>query len=199
MPLAYFVRSSMRNSVLVYANHLYYKKRETNNYSEWRCTKYFKTKCRCACKITNDNKVYRNKLKHNNQETFDSELKKLEVSADLKEKATLYPDEKPWHLLSAEIYCFEDNFEDKDLYNFRKMIYRRRRKHCRCPPKLKIDMLKELQSLTGMEEEDELIRVVKDEIVLIARKKDLHLLDRDNLQVFCDGTFKYSPRHFKQM
>ena len=44
-----------------------------------------------------------------------------------------------------------------------------------------------------------LVRVVKDEVVMIARKKDLHLLDIDNLQLFCDGTFKFSPRHFKQM
>ena len=34
-------------------------------------------------------------------------------------------------------------------------------------------------------------------MVMIARKKDLLLLDIDNLQLFCDGTFKFSLRHFK--
>ena len=77
---------------------------------------------------------------------------------------------------------------------------RKRRKHFRPNPKTKEDAFKELKDQIQSEDGDhELIRVVKDGIVLIARKHDLSYLNSSNLRVFADGTFKYAPRHFKQM
>ena len=50
-----------------------------------------------------------------------------------------------------------------------------------------------------MTESDELVQFVDNDIVIIGRMEDLHLLNVENLQFFADGTFKFSPRHFKQM
>ena len=46
---------------------------------------------------------------------------------------------------------------------------------------------------------DETVRSVRGNIVMIARKEDLKLLNVDRLALFGDGTFKYSPRFFNQM
>ena len=37
------------------------------------------------------------------------------------------------------------------------------------------------------------------DVAIVCRVEDLKLLDQDGLQLFADGTFKFSPRHFKQM
>ena len=124
---------------------------------------------------------------------------KMEVNSVLKAKAAKSPYAKPFILLSDGIEGHEDKLEDKDNHNFRRVINRKRCKLFPRPPKTKPHMFQMLQELTKKEEDDELIRVVQDDIVLVARIKDLNLLNKDNLQVFCDGTFKYSPRHCKQM
>ena len=57
-----------------------------------------------------------------------------------------------------------------------------------------MDVLREM-----MTEGDELVQFVDNDIVIIGRMEDLHLLNVENLQFLADGTFKFSPRHFKQM
>ena len=57
--------------------------------------------------------------------------------------------------------------------------------------------IKQLKDMSN--KEDETVRAVKGNIVMIARKEDLKLLDVDCLELFGDGTFKYSPRFFNQM
>ena len=47
--------------------------------------------------------------------------------------------------------------------------------------------------------EDDLVRKVKGSVVMIARKNDLQLLNTAKVDMFGDGTFKYSPRFFSQM
>ena len=57
-----------------------------------------------------------------------------------------------------------------------------------------------MQELAALaESEHELIRDVKDGIVFIGRAEDLELMNKPNLTLFCDGTFKYAPDHFTQM
>ena len=64
-------------------------------------------------------------------------------------------------------------------------------------PKQRRECLKKLKE---METHDgELVRAVHGNIVMIARKEDLDLLNVNRLALFADGTFKYSPRFFNQM
>ena len=65
-------------------------------------------------------------------------------------------------------------------------------------PKTKQDTLKDLQSLA--DDDDQLVRRVKNEIVFIAREKDLRALcDTEQVTIFADGYFQYAPKHFHQM
>ena len=57
-----------------------------------------------------------------------------------------------------------------------------------------MELLQEL-----MDADDKLIQSVDKDVAIICRVEDLKLLDQDGLQLFADGTFKFSPRHFKQM
>ncbi len=57
-----------------------------------------------------------------------------------------------------------------------------------------MELLQEL-----MDADDKLIQSVDKDVAIICRVEDLKLLDQDGLQLFADGTFKFSLRHFKQM
>ena len=57
-----------------------------------------------------------------------------------------------------------------------------------------MDVLREM-----MTEGDELVQFVDNDIVIIGRMEDLHLLNVENLKFFAEGTFEFSPRYFKQM
>ena len=45
----------------------------------------------------------------------------------------------------------------------------------------------------------ELVQDFKDDIVMLASKESLQLLQQNNFQVFGDGTFKYAPKGYFQM
>ena len=64
-------------------------------------------------------------------------------------------------------------------------------------PKTKEDTFVDLKQLA--EKNDEHVRNVDNGIVFIARQEDLKLLSNTNVTLFADGTFQYSPKHFKQM
>ena len=57
-----------------------------------------------------------------------------------------------------------------------------------------MELLQEL-----MNADDKLVKSVDKDVAIVCRVEDLKLLDQDGLQLFADGTFKFSPRHFKQM
>ena len=50
-----------------------------------------------------------------------------------------------------------------------------------------------------MDADYKLVQSVDKDVAIICRVEDLKLLDQDGLQLFADGTFEFSPRHFKQM
>ena len=50
-----------------------------------------------------------------------------------------------------------------------------------------------------MDADYKLVQSVDKDVAIVCRVEDLKLLDQDGLQLFADGTFKFSPRHFKQM
>ena len=84
-----------------------------------------------------------------------------------------------------------------EFNNMRKVLYRKRRKAFRRPPKTKSRAFKDLKEMA--DGNDDLVREVNGNVVLIARKEDLQLLSKDKLDLFADGTFKFSPRLFKQV
>ena len=64
-------------------------------------------------------------------------------------------------------------------------------------PKSKEEAINTLAKLAASD--DEFLHTVDKDVAIICRIEDLHLLNHDGLQLFADGTFKFSPRFFKQM
>ena len=57
----------------------------------------------------------------------------------------------------------------------------------------------EIMNGSTVVEGGELVQDVKDDIVMLASKESLQLLQQNNFQVFGDGTFKYAPKGYFQM
>ena len=120
--------------------------------------------------------------------------------ADVKNKAVEQPEEKPYHIIAASM---NNHFEappkevrNNRVRNLRTTIYRTRRKTFKPVPKQRQACLARLKEMAG---EDDLVRNVNGNVVMIARRQDLELLNDSKLALFADGTFKYSPRFFNQM
>ena len=128
-------------------------------------------------------------------------IKLLDIIVDVKRKAVEQPDEKPLHILASSIKnSFESGstgLKNHDVSNIRQTIYRTRRRTFRSVPKQRRSCLRRLKEMASSG--DEIVRSVRGNIVMIARKEDLKLLNVDRLALFGDGTFKYSPRFFNQM
>ncbi len=75
-------------------------------------------------------------------------------------------------------------------------VWRKRR--FRKLPKTKLQTLSVLAEMAS--DGDGNVRRVKGNIVLLARENDRkQLLAKPNITLFCDRTFKYSPKHVLQM
>ena len=148
-----------------------------------------------------DNKVISNNVPHVHGPLSEEEIKMFDVIAEAKTKAVEQPDEKPLHIIATSM---KNNFEsvpeeikNKDLSNLRQAIYGKRRRTFKPVPKQRRACLQKLKEMAG--EDDDLVRKVKGSVVMIARKNDLQLLNTAKVDMFGDGTFKYSPRFFSQM
>ena len=111
------------------------------------------------------------------------------------------PDEKPLHILTSSIKnSFESGptgLKNHDVSNIRQTIYRTRRRTFRSVPKQRRSCLWRLKEMASSG--DETVRSVRGNIVMIARKKDMGLLNVDCLALFGDRRFRYLPRFFNQM
>ncbi len=125
------------------------------------------------------------------------QIKLKEIVHNLNEKAIDRPDEKPLLIMASAIENHEmSDFQESGLTNLRKIVYRTRRKVYPKQPKNKSECIEELRKQVG---DGNLIKNVKGKIVMLAREEDLKLLNSEKLELYADGTFKFSPRHFKQM
>ena len=115
----------------------------------------------------------------------------------VKECGTARPDEKPLHLISECIESMKTKINYDDLNKLRKVLYSHKQNMYKKPPKSRQEAMEILQQLAG--DDDDLVRAADGEVAIIGRISDLQLFKEDSIQVFADGTFKYSPRHFKQM
>ena len=121
-----------------------------------------------------------------------------EINNAVKENAIERPDDKPFLVLTSVLH--DMNSEKLNMIDFAHL----RRNACRAKhivhydvPKSKEKCLNELRKLA--EDNHELIKSVEDDIVLVARDKDLQLIPRQYVELYADGTFQYAPRYFKQM
>ena len=136
---------------------------------------------------------------HNHDEDEDTEkvISMMQLRSDIKTLGVLRPDEKPLHLITECVQSRGVRINERQSSNIRRALNRRRRKVFKRIPRSKADAMDVLREM--MTEGDELVQSVDNNIVIIGRMEDLHLLNEENLQLFADGTFKFSPRHFKQM
>ena len=124
-------------------------------------------------------------------------LLKMQLRDEIKTSSKERPDDKPLHILCKALMETKYEANYRDVNNFRQVMYRGRLKAFRRPPKSKQEALAKLKSLADADHD--LVRKVSGDVVMLARRKDLPLLQSSNLQLFADGTFKYSPSPFKQM
>ena len=163
----------------------------------WRCSKRRSKNCKSACRII-DGALVTPPTEHSHLPLSLTEITKVNITNDIKKKAVENPDEKPLKLISNSIKNTQTmQLLSKDIYNMRKMVYRKKRSVFKRLPITRKECIRELKSMSLAD--DELVRSVKGNIVLIARKEDLQLLNKENIMMFCDGTFNYAPRFFKQM
>ena len=195
-PEPQFVETTKKKTALLFEKHLYHKDTETL----WRCAQRQSMNCKAGCHII-DNKVSSNHMIHTHEPLSDEKIKLLDIIVDVKRKAVEQPDEKPLHILASSIKnSFESGptgLKNHDVSNIRQTIYRTRRRTFRSVPKQRRSCLRRLKEMASSG--DEIVRSVRGNIVMIARKEDLKLLNVDRLALFGDGTFKYSPRFFNQM
>ena len=176
---------------------MFYQMRElSNDISVWRCSHYYKTGCRCLCRLSNDT-VYENCETHNHDPIEMQEFLKMHVRSQVRANGLERPDDKPLHILCKTLIDSDYEAVYSEFNNFRKVLYRGRLKAFRRPPRRKEDALSQLQALA--DDNDALVRQISGDVVMIARQSDLNLLERANTELFADGTFKYSPHPFKQM
>ena len=166
------------------------------NYTLWRCRV---KNCHAFIRTAREQVVHESGS-HVHEPLFDSETKKLRVQSLLRKEAANHPDEKPARMVSNALRSLKSQAGrtyDRDVDGYRRLVRCVRRKMYRKVPKTKEDTFVDLKQLA--EKNDEHVRNVDNGIVFIARQEDLKLLSNTNVTLFADGTFQYSPKHFKQM
>ena len=143
--------------------------------------------------------VYLDSTAHNHEETEETrkEILLMQLRSDLKTVAVDRPDEKPLHLITECVQKNSVQINEKECNRLRRVLNYRRKKVLKYIPKSKTESMELLQEL--MNADDKLVKSVDKDVAIVCRVEDLKLLDQDGLQLFADGTFKFSPRHFKQM
>ena len=191
----HFVQTNRKKTALLYEKNVYY----SDSAKHWRCQYRKRMNCKAACHIK-DNTVLSNNIAHVHRAKTDEEIRMFDVIADVKNKAVEQPEEKPYHIIAASM---NNHFEappkevrNNRVRNLRTTIYRTRRKTFKPVPKQRQACLARLKEMAG---EDDLVRSVNGNVVMIARRQDLEHLNVSKLALFADGTFKYSPRFFNQM
>lgn len=163
----------------------------------WRCSQCHNTRCQCVCKVEGENVFFDPTRVHNHPDLKDKDIDLMVLREGIKSYGIICPDDKPFHVISNCVETSAAEIDVRDFNNLRKVLYRRRRKILSRPPKTKSEALETLKKL--VDADDELVQSVSNDIAIICRISDLQLLNEDGIEVFADGTFKYSPRHFKQM
>ena len=87
----------------------------------------------------------------------------MKTRAEVKSSGLKNPDEKPLHVLAQSLESTKCRVNNRQFGNLRKVLYRRRRKAFRRQPKTKEEAFEALRADT----DDELLKIVEDDIVLI--------------------------------
>ena len=185
-----FITTSKGKPAVIYESFLFHHHKTYESYTLWRCRL-----CRNFIK-TRDDTLLSSPKPHNHESMEAGKIKFLKIKEKLRVASATLPDEKPAHLI-ANCLVEGNDLQDKDVINLRRTVRRNRRRLYKRIPPTKQATLSELATIA--DDDNGLVRKVDSDIVFVARKQDLQLLNTDNLTLFCDGTFKYSPDNFKQM
>ena len=184
----------MKRAVLL-NNRLYYSGKSR---SLWRCSERVKHGCKSTCRVVGEKVSQDNDVGHNHPPLTQRQQDIIKASHEVKSNGYDCPREKPFHLITDSLGRLDKNdLRYADLINIRQKLYRRKRSRYSKPPASRSDCIEKLKQMCS--ESDNLIRKVQGNVVMIARAEDLQLLDVAMLELFADGTFDFSPRHFKQM
>ena len=192
-----YIHGGPKHPNVLYKSFKYTFLRTLKSYTLWNCRK---PNCHAYIRTADEN-VTHESGEHNHEPLSAKVVKKMKLKESLRIESAKRPDEKPARLISSALSALKHlngKSDDHDVSSCRRLIRRVRKKMYRNVPKTKQDTLKDLQSLA--DDDDQLVRRVKNDIVFIAREKDLRALcDTEQVTIFADGTFKYAPKHFHQM
>ena len=192
-----YVESERGKQCILYRSYKYYHRKDLMNYTMWRC---MVKNCHAYVRTAHEQIIHESGS-HIHEPLSNNAIKKLTVKATLRQKAAKCPDEKPAKVISNALRLHKTLpgiTYDGDVSGYRTLVRHVRRKVYKKVPKTKEETLRELKELA--EENDELVKAVEKDIVFIARDEDIKLLSSsNNISIFADGTFQYSPKHFKQM
>ena len=104
----------------------------------------------------------------------------MKLRADLKRLAVERPDEKPLHLITNCVKRNDAQIDNTQCGNLRQVLGRRRRKVLKRVPKTKEEAIGILKQLSNAD--DNIVRIVEDDIAIICRVKVLALLNQDGLE-----------------
>lgn len=169
----------------------------------WRCSNK-KCNATVSTNISTSKITYTRHIHPSHGPKPDEYFLKLHTRQGIKRRAVDQPDQRPLKMICLEIKSVDasDSIREQDFQNFQKSVHRtRHQKRGRNLPKNIDEVIAALEEemLTQSAEGAHMIKQVEKEVVMLATDRSLELLKDSSLQVFGDGTFRYSPRFFTQL
>ena len=184
-------------------NFVYYKSRENSGIITWRCSDRV-----CGASVETDEALSYRLVKngsHSHPPRSDEFFISAQVSHGVKRRISLDPSERPQKAVDVSIKKIPA--ESLHGVNIKRFTYvAKKKKSSKKPPQPRSTRALSEAWIQLMLDDDrnkvegaELVLDVYDDIVMLGSSMSLMLLQQNNSQLFCDGTFKFAPRGYFQL
>ncbi|XP_060870098.1 uncharacterized protein LOC132944652 [Metopolophium dirhodum] len=199
MTTLHLIQSKRGAPAIIVHEYMYTKCNELNTGDIiWKCPK--KT-CYASVKTNDRPELLESRGTHKHDHLSSSDIEKLKIDVVLKRKAIEDPTVRPNKLIRRAI-AVSEVVDMCDISNFRRHIYRQRRKSQPVLPKSIEDAVQQLTIRQNEIQTFKLERFVfvhdDNSIVAITCKTNLQCMCT-SLPLFADGTFNYCPKYFYQI
>ena len=197
-------KSTKNTDCLRVNNFSFYKSctDEDNDTVTWRCST---RKCNATVHTNTSTSTLtstRNIHNHNPRSAY--YFLKLHTHHRVKRRASEFADQRPAKMVILSIDSDDDDhYTDHDLNNLKRAASRAKmqRRFGKVLPRNREEVIKVLeeQIIERSAPGSNLIKHVKNDIVMLATDKSLEFLKEGTYQVLGDGTFRYCPKYFCQL
>ena len=203
-PMWALYKSTKNTDCLRVNNFSFYKSctDEDNDTVTWRCST---RKCNATVHTNTSTSTLtstRNIHNHNPRSAY--YFLKLHTHHRVKRRASEFADQRPAKMVILSIDSDDDDhYTDHDLNNLKRAASRAKmqRRFGKVLPRNREEVIKVLeeQIIERSAPGSNLIKHVKNDIVMLATDKSLEFLKEGTYQVLGDGTFRYCPKYFCQL